>query len=300
MQSRAGTTSERIGKGAPGRAAAQTQGGPRQQHASMVRQAEPEDERQRPQRRSDGCERQRRRSSRTSPRKRAFSVYLSPRTACDHHSSPNARLRPASAEGTRPAPGRARQPEQHANGGGGDQRVEQVQAVGDAADREEAPGVVQEHLERVAGRVGQAEDRRDELELAGVAAEDAPRERQEVDEEGRRVRRPGRGGGRLGLSQPTRTAATGSDADDPAPMGGRGKGDALASRLEARASVGASAIVRATLAAATRLTARTTSRPRWSPPRRARARGRRRGSADPSATRCPRRRLAGVGRSIGC
>src|SRR5262245_47776740 len=43
---------------------------------------------------------------------------------------------------------------------------------------------MKEHLKRVTGRMSQAEDRRDELELTGVAAEDATRKGEKVDQEG--------------------------------------------------------------------------------------------------------------------
>jgi hypothetical protein len=73
-----------------------------------------------------------------------------------------------------PAPGeQAAAERQQGDRQRGDGGVEQVQPVGDGADRNEAPRLVQEYLERVARRMGEPEDRRDELELAGVSAEDA-------------------------------------------------------------------------------------------------------------------------------
>ena len=136
-----------------------------QQHAPMVGQAEPEreGEQRQPAGRRVGppaqtaapapapgtarsgctCRRARPGTTRSSPR---------PRLSAGHR-----RCRPAQ-------PDLAAQPDDGPDRARRDQCVQQVEAVGHAAERYEAPDEVEQHLERIAGRVGQPEDRRDELE----------------------------------------------------------------------------------------------------------------------------------------
>jgi hypothetical protein len=91
---------------------------------------------------------------------------------------------------SRPQPATDEHGQPDRSGGGDD--LEQARSEGDGADRDQAEEVAQQGVQRVAGRVGDAELGGDHLHLRPVADADAGQHRHEVDDAGNHGRGDGR------------------------------------------------------------------------------------------------------------